>query len=504
MTFAHPAWLWGLLGLLVPIAIHLWSRRKVRVIKVGSIQWLQETTSRKSNRIQLHEYALLALRCLILLLVVLLLSGPQLRNPVDASPVTFLVDPLLAESTRVKAAREQNPEAEWRWFSPEFPVYDASDEAERKKEVPNYWQLSRDMESLPTDSIVVYTQSRLSGVRGKRPELMKPVQFIVLPDESSLSQLLQARRTNRSIEALTLTTDANGLAFAKSSLRDSRPTGEQSDKSSLRDLPADEVGSRPTGEQSDKSSLRDLPAEEVGSRPAGGQSDTSSLEDLPQSNAQGSGTLVALQPLQEPYSISGDSLIKRSASNTEKVAIKNTLPIRLQMYRDEAQEQEARLLKAALIAIEKYTQRPIAVQIKRPNDFSQPDREDPIIWLSDQEPPAMEGKLLVYRQDSLSNSWIEKAAHPNLSYLVQKLSLKNSLEYHLSESLLNWLLEDHELKQRIAALDRRQMDERLLQPRLTTGALDQKFKEKDLALPFWLLLIVALGGERILSFIRKQ
>ena len=44
MSFAHPLYLWTLLGLLVPIAIHLWSKKEAKTIKIGSVQLLSEST----------------------------------------------------------------------------------------------------------------------------------------------------------------------------------------------------------------------------------------------------------------------------------------------------------------------------------------------------------------------------------------------------------------------------------------------------------------------------
>ncbi|MEP0086438.1 MAG: BatA domain-containing protein, partial [Maribacter dokdonensis] len=83
MSFAHPSYLWALLGLLVPIAIHLWSKKEAKTIKIGSVQWLSESKSKQSSSIQLNEWWLLVLRMGIISLLVLLMAKPQWHSKVS-------------------------------------------------------------------------------------------------------------------------------------------------------------------------------------------------------------------------------------------------------------------------------------------------------------------------------------------------------------------------------------------------------------------------------------
>ena len=75
MELVNPIWLWGLSGLLIPIGIHLLSRREGKIIKIGSIRHLEETNSKQFKSIRLNELVLLLLRCLIITILVLFLSG---------------------------------------------------------------------------------------------------------------------------------------------------------------------------------------------------------------------------------------------------------------------------------------------------------------------------------------------------------------------------------------------------------------------------------------------
>jgi len=74
MNWLNPIAIWGLTALVIPILIHLWSKNKTREIAFGSIQFLTESSTRQSKRIQLSEIPLLLLRLLILICTVLLLA----------------------------------------------------------------------------------------------------------------------------------------------------------------------------------------------------------------------------------------------------------------------------------------------------------------------------------------------------------------------------------------------------------------------------------------------
>lgn len=47
MQLTQSVWLWGLMALALPIAIHLLSRKEGRVVPVGSLRHLRETTSQQ-------------------------------------------------------------------------------------------------------------------------------------------------------------------------------------------------------------------------------------------------------------------------------------------------------------------------------------------------------------------------------------------------------------------------------------------------------------------------
>jgi hypothetical protein len=75
IQFAQPIFLWALTALAVPIGIHLLSRKEGKVVKMGSLRHLRETSTKQFKGIKLNELLLLALRCLLIILFVSLLAG---------------------------------------------------------------------------------------------------------------------------------------------------------------------------------------------------------------------------------------------------------------------------------------------------------------------------------------------------------------------------------------------------------------------------------------------
>ena len=68
--------LWGLAALL-PIVIHLWSRRKYQQVSWAAMEYLLAAVQKHARRIRLERWLLLSLRILILLLLALALSDPR-------------------------------------------------------------------------------------------------------------------------------------------------------------------------------------------------------------------------------------------------------------------------------------------------------------------------------------------------------------------------------------------------------------------------------------------
>jgi len=76
MNFLNPTVLFASLAALVPLIIHLFSRRRVKVVEFSSLKHLKAMQRRQVRRIKIRQLLLLLLRMLIILAVVVAFSRP--------------------------------------------------------------------------------------------------------------------------------------------------------------------------------------------------------------------------------------------------------------------------------------------------------------------------------------------------------------------------------------------------------------------------------------------
>lgn len=167
MQFTNPIWLWALAGLLVPVGIHLLSRKEGKVVQMGSIRHLEQSNTKQSMSLQLNELMLLALRCLLITLVVLLLSG--LHFPTDQTKKERwvvvedgldsdrgfipIIDSLQKQGFLVKRLEE------------DFPDIQGSKTTSTRV---NYWQLMEALKEKSLQQSYVLSYNYAEGFRGRR------------------------------------------------------------------------------------------------------------------------------------------------------------------------------------------------------------------------------------------------------------------------------------------------------------------------------------------------
>ncbi|WP_421803996.1 BatA domain-containing protein [Flagellimonas sp.] len=217
----NPTYLWALLGLLVPLAIHLWSKKEANTIKIGSVQLLDESNSRQSSSIQLNEWLLLLLRMLILALIVVLMAGPQWRTKGNQQQVTYLVEPSLAnEPTLATILDSLQEDASVRLFTNGFPEWDLDTDYQAEQETPNYWQLAQRLDSLRSDSLVVFTKALAKGVKSKRPNTQKKIQWVVTEGEEILERPLIALKNTEAVQLVTVSSNSMRTRINKEMIKD--------------------------------------------------------------------------------------------------------------------------------------------------------------------------------------------------------------------------------------------------------------------------------------------
>jgi len=83
--WANLSMLGWLAAAVVPILVHLWSRRRYREMPWAAMQYLLAAMRKRRRRLLLEQYLLLALRVLIVVLVVSVVAEPYLDRPVFSS-----------------------------------------------------------------------------------------------------------------------------------------------------------------------------------------------------------------------------------------------------------------------------------------------------------------------------------------------------------------------------------------------------------------------------------
>ena len=76
MVFTHPAFLWGLLAVAIPIVVHLFSFRRYRKVYFSNVERLVELHTEQRRRSTLKQWLVLAMRILAVVFLVLAFAQP--------------------------------------------------------------------------------------------------------------------------------------------------------------------------------------------------------------------------------------------------------------------------------------------------------------------------------------------------------------------------------------------------------------------------------------------
>lgn len=171
IQFLNPAFLWGLLGLSIPIGIHLLSRKEGKVIRMGSLRHLQETSTQKFKGIRLNEIVLLILRCLLIGFLILLLSDVRYAGNTTTEKRWLLIEPGLENDKRLTKLQDSlvSEGFEVRFFAKNFPPLHAPIE----DSTTNYRILVDNLRSENLKEVrilVTSSPSRFAGLQTVLPE----------------------------------------------------------------------------------------------------------------------------------------------------------------------------------------------------------------------------------------------------------------------------------------------------------------------------------------------
>ncbi|UZO80720.1 BatA domain-containing protein [Aquimarina sp. ERC-38] len=217
MSFLNPTYLWCFLGLLLPLLIHLWSKKQHTTIKVGSTQFIEPTSSNRASSIQLNEWILLLLRLLLIGGVTLLVSGMQLHKIPSQKSIAYFVDPSLQSLPEVQKLIDSLQKKEVVFsFKKGFPKVKSNYQEDSISKNIFHWQLARDLEHFPADSLVVFTRAYLKNTRGKRPKLSRDIKWVKIDENiQSTFKPIAAKQSDKGTTIYRVKSNATTTLFNK-------------------------------------------------------------------------------------------------------------------------------------------------------------------------------------------------------------------------------------------------------------------------------------------------
>jgi hypothetical protein len=182
-VFSAPLWLSGLIVLVIPLVLHLWSRRPRQVIRVGTLRHIGLTADARSWSARLTDPLLLAVRLVLLATIVLALAGLRLpvRRSAGSSGILVLVDRALLDSPASvpfldSLHREHEPVRLLEGGLPRVQLGARPDESPATRNsgsTTDIWTALAEADALVEagGTIHVVARPRLEALRGSRPRV---------------------------------------------------------------------------------------------------------------------------------------------------------------------------------------------------------------------------------------------------------------------------------------------------------------------------------------------
>ena len=183
MSFFSPIWLWGLLGLAIPIGIHLLSRKEGKTIYIGSLRHLMDSNTTRFSSLRLNEILLLLLRVALITLVVFILAGLILPFNNNPDRKWLLIEKGIENDQNLKPLIDslQRKGFEPRFLSRKFPHINDSSSI---KPIANYNGLLQDIENEQPDEAVILSHTFADQFKGKRISLPESCRWISIEPET--------------------------------------------------------------------------------------------------------------------------------------------------------------------------------------------------------------------------------------------------------------------------------------------------------------------------------
>ena len=195
IQFTNPSLLWSLLGLAIPIGIHLLSRKEGKLIKLGSLRHVHETSTQQFKGLRLNEVLLLVLRCALVVLFAFLISGFSIAS--EGTSKWLVLERGLSSQPRVRQLTDSlaSNGYEIHMLASGFPLLE--DSASKSSEV-NYRKLADDLSGERIASAIVLSANRVVDFDGLQNALPPNIKWISQAGQKN-SFALQAIKKGDSI-----------------------------------------------------------------------------------------------------------------------------------------------------------------------------------------------------------------------------------------------------------------------------------------------------------------
>ena len=173
--FTNPMWLWALTGLLIPLGIHLLSRKEGKMIEIGSLRHLVESNTAQFQSIRINEIVLLMLRSLLITVIVLLLAGFQINTNKFSTNRWLVIENGIQLEKDIKPLMDSLVQQgyEMRFLAKNFPSINDSLKLPTPKD---YWGLTEKLSG--SGDIVVISYNYAEGFKGKRAAMPSNIKWI--------------------------------------------------------------------------------------------------------------------------------------------------------------------------------------------------------------------------------------------------------------------------------------------------------------------------------------
>jgi hypothetical protein len=186
--------LWSLLGISVPIAIHLLSRKEGKVILLGSVRYLEESASQHFKGIKLNEYWLLILRTLLIILLSFLLAGAQYTSEENETKKWLVLEQSVTDSEAVKNLMDSLAADgyEIRLLAKDFPLVGTDQQIIES----DYYTLLETLVQQDLTKGIVISHNKASAFQGEFLPLPKNIQWLSINADPN-QYLLKVSKINQ-------------------------------------------------------------------------------------------------------------------------------------------------------------------------------------------------------------------------------------------------------------------------------------------------------------------